>query len=151
MDKCVERIVQLLTENSLSNKTLADYLSIPSSVISEWKNGKTSSYQKYIGEISEFFGVSADYVLCRTPIRTGTKWDDLIKQYQLCDDDKLVLVDRLLGLTHSTHDNSLTYCRVAEEEDMSTILELISMFDKLSLIGKSRVIAVAADELDKIK
>lgn len=151
MDISVERIVQLLSENGVSNKALAEYLSIQSSMISDWKSGKTSSYQKYIGEISEFFGVSADYILGRTPIRTGTKWDELIKQYQLCDDDKLELVDRLLGLTREYQDAS-TYChRLATEEDMSTILQLISMFDQLSLIGKSRVIAVAADELDKIK
>jgi transcriptional regulator with XRE-family HTH domain len=151
MDICVERIVQLLTENSLNNKTLSEYLSIPSSAISDWKSGKTTSYNKYIGEISEFFGVSADFILGRTPIRTGTKWDELIKQYQLCDEEKLKLVDRLLGLTRE-YPNDSTYChRLAVEEDMSTILELVSMFDKLSLVGKSRVIAVAADELDKIK
>lgn len=151
MDKCVERIMILLQERGASNKVLAEYLHIPASIISEWKSGKSDSYTKYIAEISEYFGVSADYILGRTPIRTGTKWDALITQYRLCDEDKLLLVDRLLGITHSSHDNSLSYCKVDEEEDMSTILELVSMFDKLSLIGKSRVIAVAADELDKIK
>ena len=151
MDKCVERIVLLLQENGVSNKVLAEYLHIPPSVISDWKTGRATSYIKYIAEISEYFGVSADYVLCRTPIRTGAKWDALISQYRLCDADKLLMVDRLLGLTHSPDDNSLAYCKVDEEEDMSMILELVSMFDKLSIVGKSRVIAVAADELDKLK
>lgn len=151
MDICVERIVQLLSENGVSNKVFAEYLSIQPSMISDWKSGKTTSYNKYIGGISEFFGVSADYILGRTPIRTGTKWDELIKQYQLCDEDKLQLVDRLLGLTRERQDPT-AYCHRSEaEEDMSTILELVSMFDKLSLVGKSRVIAVAADEMDKIK
>jgi transcriptional regulator with XRE-family HTH domain len=151
MDICVKRIVELLSERGVSNKVFAEYLSIQPSMISDWKSGKTNSYNKYIGDISEFFGVSADYILGRTPIRSGSKWDELIMQYSLCDDDKLPLVDRLLGLTRSELDGS-SYChRVDEEEDMSTILELVSMFDKLSLIGKSRVIAVAADELDKIK
>jgi transcriptional regulator with XRE-family HTH domain len=151
MDICVKRIVELLSERGVSNKVFAEYLSIQPSMISDWKSGKTNSYNKYIGDISEFFGVSADYILGRTPIRSGSKWDELIMQYQLCDEINLQLVDRLLGLTRSELDGS-SYChRVDEEEDMSTILELVSMFDKLSLIGKSRVIAVAADELDKIK
>ena len=151
MDICVERIVILQSEKGTTNKALAEYLKIPPTLISDWKSGKTNSYNKYIGDISEFFGVSADYILGRTPIRVGTKWDSLIMQYQLCDNDKLQLVDRLLGLTHSPDDNELSHCKLSEEEDMSMILELVSMFDKLSLVGKSRVIAVAADELDKIK
>ena len=151
MDKCVERIMLLKSERNVSNKELADYLHIPSSIISEWKSGKSDSYIKYIADISEFFRVSADWVLGRTPIRSGSKWDELIMQYSLCDEDNLQLVDRLLGLTRSNLDG-LSYChRVEEEEDMSTVLQLISMFDQLSLVGKSRVIAVAADELDKIK
>ena len=151
MDKCVERIVLLLSENGFTNKSLAEYLGIPSSTISDWKSGKSDSYNKYIGGISEYFGVSADFVLGRTPIRSGTKWDELVKQYQLCDDDKLELVDRLLGITRHT-DDGMMYCAKSEvEEDMTMILELVSMFDELSLIGKSRIIAIAADEMDKIK
>ena len=151
MDICVERIVSLLMENKCTNKALAEFLDIPPSLISDWKNGKANSYHKYIAEISDYFGVSADYVLGRTPIRRGTKWDELVKQYQLCDDEKLDLVDRLLGITRHTNDSTLYCTRLAVEEDMTMILELISMFDKLSLIGKSRIIAIAADELDKIK
>ena len=151
MDKCVERIVLLLSEKGFTNKALADYLGIPSSVISDWKSGKANSYNKYIGEISEYLGVSADYVLCRTPIRSGVKWDDLIKQYQLCDDSKQNLVDRLLGITRHCVEESVYCTKVDIEEDMSLIVELISIFDQLSLVGKSRLVALAADELDKIK
>lgn len=151
MDICVERIVSLLTEKKCTNKALADYLEIPPSLISDWKNGKANSYHKYIAGISQYFGVSADYVLGRTPIRSGSKWDELIKQYQLCDDDKLDLVDRLLGISRQGIDNSMYCTKLAVEEDMSMLLELIAMFDRLSLVGKSRIIAIAADELDKIK
>ena len=151
MDICVERIVLLLTEKGLTNKDLSDYLGVPSSAISDWKSGKVNSYCKYIAEISEYFGVSADFILGRTSIRSGVKWDTLIKQYQLCDDDKQDLVDRLLGVTRHTED-SMMYCtKVDVEEDMSVLLELVNMFDQLSLVGKSRLIAIAADELDKIK
>lgn len=151
MDKCVERIVTLLAEKGISNKDFAAYLKIPPSLISDWKKGNITSYQKYIAEISDYFGVSADYILCRTPIRSGSKWDELIKQYQLCDDDKLDLVDRLLGITRNTDDGQMYCTKVEVEEDMSMVMELVSMFEQLTLIGKSRIIAIAADELDKIK
>ena len=92
-----------------------------------------------------------DYILGRTPLRNGVVWDDLVKQYQLCDPDKQALVDRLLGITHSTEDGTVRSVKLADEEDMTMVLELLSMFDKLNLVGKSRVIAAAADELDKKK
>jgi transcriptional regulator with XRE-family HTH domain len=150
MDKCVERIAILLSEKGDTNKNLAEHLGIPATVISDWKRGSTS-YLKYIAEMSDYFGVSADFLLCRTPIRSGAKWDELIKQYQLCDDDKQLLVDRLLGISRQGVDKSVYCTKVEIEEDMSMVVELISMFEQLSLIGKSRVIAIAADELDKIK
>lgn len=151
MDKCVERITSLILEKGYTNRSLADHLDIPPSLISDWKSGKSNSYFKYIAEMSDFFGVSADYLLGRTPVRAGVKWDDLIKQYQLCESDKQSLVDRLLGITHIDCDNSI-YCSRAEvEEDMSMIVELVSMFDELNIVGKSRIISMVADELDKIK
>lgn len=151
MDICVERIVGLLEERGLKNTDLTEHLGLKPTAVSEWKSGKMSSYQKYIVDISDFFDVSADYILGRTPLRNGVVWDDLVKQYQLCDPDKQALVDRLLGITHSTEDGSVRSVKLADEEDMTMVLELLSMFDKLNLVGKSRVIAAAADELDKKK
>lgn len=150
MDKFVERITLLLSEKGDTNKNLADYLGIPATVISDWKRGSTS-YLKYIAQMSDYFGVSADFVLGRTPIRNDFKWGELVKQYQLCDDATQDLVNRLLSITTASQDEQIFLTRTATEEDMSMILELVSMFDQLTLIGKSRVIAIAADELDKLK
>ena len=151
MDICVERIISLITETKCTNKALADFIGIPPSLISDWKKGTANSYHKYIAGISEYFGVSADYLLGRTPIRSGSKWDELIKQYQLCDENKLELVDRLLGITRDNSDSEMYCTKVEFEEDMSMVIELISMFEQLTLVGKSRIIATVADELDKIK
>ena len=151
MDICLERILALMEEKQCTNKEFANYIGVTPSLICDWKTGRSTSCHKYIVEISRFFGVSADYILGKTPIRTGSKWDALIEQYQLCEDDKQSLVNRLLGLTRADADSEV-YCQRAEvEEDMSMLLELVSMFDKLSIIGKSRLISIAADELDKIK
>lgn len=151
MDVCVERIVSLMAEKKCTNKALADYIGVQPSLICDWKSGRATSCHKYIVEISQFFGVSTDYILGNTPIRTGSKWDALIEQYQLCEDDKQVLVNRLLGIARADADSEVYCQRVDVEEDMSMVLELVSMFDKLSIVGKSRLIAIAADELDKLK
>ena len=151
MDKCVKRIVELLEDRGLSNKDLTTYLGISYTAVSDWKSGKAASYQKYIGEIADFFNVSADYILGRTSFLQPTEWNDLITQYQLCDETKQDLVNRLLGVTLSTEDGIVRSVKLADEEDMTMVLELLSMFDKLNLVGKSRVIAAAADELDKKK
>ena len=149
MDICVERIVNLLAEKGIKNSELTDYLGINATAVSEWKNGKMSSYRKYIAEISDFFEVSADYILGKTHLRNGVVWDDLVKQYQLCDPDKQELVNRLLSIRYSSENGQVEFVKLQDEEDMSMIMELLSMFDKLSIVGKSRVIATAADELDK--
>lgn len=150
MEKCLERIFNLLSEKGVTNRNLAEYLDIPPTVISDWKRGSTS-YLKYVAELSDYFGVSADFILCRTPVRRGTKWDELIKQYQLCDDAKQSLVNRLLAIA-PTNGESDMYCKKLDvEEDMSLILELISIFDKLTLIEKSRLLTIAADTLSKTK
>lgn len=151
MDICLERIIGLLNEKGLKNTDLTSYLGISASAISDWKSGKVQSYQKYIAEISEFFGVSADYILGRTPMHNGVQWDDLIRQYQLCEPDKQQLVDRLLGITHNVDNGKVVSVRLKEEEDMTSIIQLLEIFDALDLVGKSRVIAAAADVLDKKK
>lgn len=150
MDICLQRIIGLLSERNISNTEFTAYLGCPSSAVSEWKKGKVSSYQKYIVQIANYFDVSADYLLGRTDMRKGGDWDDLIKQYQLCSDDKKILVNRLLGLSQRQGGIPKSVS-TNDEEDMTMVVELLSMFDNLNLIGKSRVIATAADEIDKNK
>lgn len=72
MDITVERIVFLLKENNVEQKDLAQHLGINRQTITDWKNGKTKSYQKCIEKIAEFFNVSVDYLLGRTDSPNGT-------------------------------------------------------------------------------
>ncbi len=151
MDICLQRILDLMAEKGIKNLDLTEYLDISKTAVSDWKSGKRSSYFKYIVEISEFLDVSADYLLGRTPYRKGTIWDELIGQYQLCDPDKKEIVDKLLGVEYSAEDNKVHKVNLANEKDMALTVELLSIFEQLNLVGKSRVLATAADELDKRK
>lgn len=71
MDITVERIMFLLKENNVEQKDLAQHLGINRQTITDWKNGKTKSYQKCIEKIAEFFNVSVDYLLGRTDSSNG--------------------------------------------------------------------------------
>ena len=57
----LDRIVELLGEQD--QKKLTDYLHLKKSAFTDWKSGKSNSYRKYLIEISEFFGVSIDYLV----------------------------------------------------------------------------------------
>jgi transcriptional regulator with XRE-family HTH domain len=59
----VERITEMLIRTGKSQKELTDYLGVDKATYSDWKNGKTSSYKRYIDKIAEFLDSSYDYIL----------------------------------------------------------------------------------------
>lgn len=59
----VEIILELLKSQNKKQKELTQFLGISETSVADWKRGKTESYKKHIGKISEFFGVSTDYLL----------------------------------------------------------------------------------------
>lgn len=63
MDITLQRILELLNRSGLDQKQFTQALGISSSAVSEWKKGKTKSYNKYIYQIAELFNVSAEYLL----------------------------------------------------------------------------------------
>ena len=56
-------IVDLLEKQNKKQKALTDYLGLKKNAFTNWKNGHTESYKKYLPQIAEFFGVSVDYLL----------------------------------------------------------------------------------------
>lgn len=53
----IDKVFELLNKKGLQQKDLTDYLGIDKGVASQWKSGKSKSYQKYLGQIAEFLGV----------------------------------------------------------------------------------------------
>lgn len=72
-----EKIFELIEKNGTEQKKLAQYLEINPTSITDWKNGKTKSYMKYLEQIATFFNVSTDYLLGRESARQAT--DDELK------------------------------------------------------------------------
>jgi transcriptional regulator with XRE-family HTH domain len=59
----IDKIIDILATKGLTQKELTDYLDIDKSTFSQWKNGKSQSYNKYISKIAEFLGVSTDELI----------------------------------------------------------------------------------------
>ncbi len=59
----VERITEMLIRTGKSQKELTDYLGVGKTTYSDWKNGKTNSYKRYIEKIAEFLDSSYEYIL----------------------------------------------------------------------------------------
>ena len=59
----LQKIIDLLKEKGLSQKALTDYLGLQKGAFTAWKNGTSSSYLKYIPQISEFLGVTSDSLI----------------------------------------------------------------------------------------
>lgn len=56
-------ILKLLKEQNKKQIDLMNYLGLSKNVFTEWKSNRATSYMKYLPQISEFFGVSVDYLL----------------------------------------------------------------------------------------
>ena len=63
MDKTMNIILSLLQERKIEQKTLADYIGVSQQKFTDWKSGRVKSYNKYLPQIADFFGVSVDYLL----------------------------------------------------------------------------------------
>ena len=82
------RILGLLNKQGLSQRELADYLGVHQQVTTDWKNGKSKSYTKYISQIADYLGVSADYLLGTETIKVVDEERNTI----VLDDDTLEII-----------------------------------------------------------
>ena len=63
MDEMLLRILDCIGPKHGAIKDLANYLNVSPNVITNWKNGSSRSYRKYVHQIAEYFDVSVDYLL----------------------------------------------------------------------------------------
>ena len=73
-----ERIKNLRLERGYDQKELGTLLNVNASSISNWETNRRSPDLKTLVQIADFFGVTTDYLLCRTDLKTGelTKDDE---------------------------------------------------------------------------
>lgn len=64
------RIRDLREDSDLKQKQLADYLMCDQSLYSKYERGERALPLEYADKLADFYGVSVDYLLCRTKIKT---------------------------------------------------------------------------------
>ena len=64
------RIDFLLKERKLRQIDLTNHLGVPKTHYTDWKNGRTSSYNKYLSQIADYFGVTVDYLLGKEAVQS---------------------------------------------------------------------------------
>ena len=69
--RILERIQALLKEQSKSKRELCEFLNVSPTNFGNWISGRNVSFMRYIHAIATFLGVSVDYLLGKTEIRTS--------------------------------------------------------------------------------
>lgn len=62
MDIILSRILSLLDGKHGAVKELADAIGIAGNSVTNWKNGHSKSYTKYLPQIAGYYGVSLDWL-----------------------------------------------------------------------------------------
>ena len=63
------RIRDLREDRDLKQKQIADYLMCDQSLYSKYERGERPMPLEYADALADFYGVSVDYLLCRTNIK----------------------------------------------------------------------------------
>lgn len=69
MDLTMQRILEEMQLQNKQQTELGEYLNVTPNVITDWKSGRLKSYKKYLHGISEFLGVSVEYLRGETDIK----------------------------------------------------------------------------------
>lgn len=67
------RIKDLREDRDLTQKFISDYLMCDQSLYSKYERGERSFPLEYADKLADFYGVSVDYLLCRTDIEKPYK------------------------------------------------------------------------------
>lgn len=91
-----ERLNALMSELDVSSYKLTKATGIANGLISNWRNGKGAPNLDNLGRLADYFGVSTDYLMGRTDVRTmaasGARDDD---------DETIIVAADLGGLTYN--------------------------------------------------
>lgn len=73
----LNRIKEMLMVQHKTQKELCDCLGLKQTAFSDWKQGRSKSYTKYLPQIAEFFGCSVDYLLGKEQKKEAVQKDSL--------------------------------------------------------------------------
>ncbi len=76
----LDKIINLLKQQGRTQKELTDYIGVSKGTFTDWKSGKTVSYNRYLPKIAEFFDVSVDYLVGKDE-NPQKHYDDELMEY----------------------------------------------------------------------
>lgn len=89
-----ERIRGLRIKNKLTQQELGNKFNVTSTGVSYWESGKAIPSMEVINKLSDFFGVSIDYLIGKSDFDEGTEGMMLFrKAEQVNDNDKKKMYD----------------------------------------------------------
>lgn len=110
MDIILNRILELIGERHGSIKELASVLNIAPNSITNWKNGHSKSYTKYLPQIAAYYDVSLDWLTGLSDIKNppavsdeGKLNEELVNLLCQLNPEELKLVDSYVKLILSAH------------------------------------------------
>ena len=122
-------LCRLRKERRLNQRTAAADLHISQALLSHYENGLREPGLAFVAEACAYYGVSADYLLGRTRIRTSMpdveKWDPSLLALGETGAGALAKLIRALGETGSRES-----CRLAEEWLSVGLYALLRNYDR---------------------
>jgi len=102
----LNKILDELVSQGKTQKELSNLLGLNKNTLTDWKNGKSHSYKKYINEIAKFLDVSVDSLLGNTDIKNKPAVQEndelsdnikiIVEKLKQLDKDNLKLADAYL-------------------------------------------------------
>ena len=81
----IDRINLLMNERNLKNKDIADFLKLRAQVVTDWRAGRSRSYEKYLPQIASFFDVTMEYLIGETEKNGTAHPDDALSHVDLSE------------------------------------------------------------------
>ncbi len=120
----MNRIKELREEAKISQAELASMLGVTQQALSNYENGLREPDLDTINKIANYFGVSIDYLLCRTNVRNSDIIEEAIK-----DDPEL---ERIWNMLNNRDEVRLMFKKIADlkPEDVKRILKIIEIVEE---------------------
>ncbi len=122
-----QRIAHLRERRGLSQSSLAKDLNVGQSTLAMWETDKRGLKDEVIVQIAEYFNVSTDYLLGRSPSK---------KYYELNNKDERDIANDLEEMINDLSGNGLLFSKDSSEVDKETRELLIASLEQSLRIAK---------------
>ncbi len=106
MDNLLRNILRIKDSKGITDQKFQKDLGLYASAVSEWKNGKSKSYEKHLVKIADYLGVSVDRLLGKP----ATSLDEQLNEIHFA------LAGELRDLTDAEKQDILDYIRFKKSQ-----------------------------------